>query len=76
MDIPLHDGHPQGKADQRPSIDPLRRVFVPIERETADGTTVFRTTDRELYMRHTDGSIRSVQKKTNGKVARKMRQHG
>ena len=63
-------------ADQRkPKIDPLRRVFVPIERKAKNGTMVFRTSDQQLYMRHIDGSIRSVQKKMNGKLARKMR-HG
>ena len=62
-----------GNADQRPSIDPLRRVFVPIERKTANGTTVFRTTDGEVYMRHVDGSIRRSRPKVNGKIAKKMR---
>jgi hypothetical protein len=57
----------------KPSIDPLRRVFVPIERKTPAGTWVFRTLDREMYARAGDGSIRRVTPKVNGKVARKRR---
>ena len=54
-------------------IDPLRRVFVPIEKRTEKGTLVFRTTDKELYFRAPDGSIRRAQPKVHGKDARKMR---
>jgi hypothetical protein len=54
-------------------LDPLRRVLVPIEKRTANGTIVFRTTDKEVYFRHTDGSIRRASLKVNGKEARKAR---
>lgn len=81
MDTPLNDGNPQGNADQRPSIDPLRcapldplkRVFVPIERVTAKGTRVFKTTDGDIYARLSDGSIRRAHPKVNGKIARRAR---
>ena len=69
MDDQLKDG----KADQQPSIDPLRRVFVPIEKRTPAGTLVFRTSDKTLYFRASDGSIRHSTPKVNGKQARKMR---
>ena len=71
------EDHPKDDAavriDQRPPLDPLRRVFIPIERRTKNGTIVFKTTDGELYMRHTDGSMRRVHKKVHGKAARKQR---
>lgn len=54
-------------------IDPLRRVFVPVEKVTAAGTTVFCTSDREVYVRLSDGSIRNSRKKINGKDVRKAR---
>lgn len=72
MDGQLDDG----KADQQPPLHPLRRVFIPIERKTSAGTSVFRTTDNEMYCRADDGSIRSVNKKMNGKKARKLRRRG
>jgi hypothetical protein len=58
---------------QPPKIDLLRRVWIPIERRTVEGTLVFRTTDKELYCRLKDGSIRAVTRKTNGKIARRLR---
>ena len=69
MDVHLKDGN----ADHKTPIDPSRRVFVPIERKTANGTWVFRTLDNEMYCRLPDGSIRSTTKKMNGKLARKLR---
>lgn len=57
--------------DQQLPIDPLRRVFVPIEKRTVAGTWVFRTTDRQLYARAGDGSIRRADKKVRGKSARR-----
>jgi hypothetical protein len=54
-------------------IDPLYRVFVPIEGRALDGTVTFRTTDREEYRRLPDGSIRLLRLKVNGKAARKAR---
>ena len=58
---------------QQSHIDPLRRILIPIERRTSNGTLVFRTTDNEMYVRLENGSIRRVTPKVNGKVARKMR---
>lgn len=52
-------------------IDPLRRVFVPIEKRTSQGTWVFRTQDNEMYARLTDGSIRRATPKLRGKTARR-----
>ena len=57
--------------DQRPPIDPLRRVWVPKEREMANGAVVLRTLDKEWYERCSDGSIRRVNQKLRGKAARK-----
>lgn len=52
-------------------LDPLRRVFVPIERKMASGQTVFRTTDQMVYARLDDGSIRRAIPKQRGKSARR-----
>lgn len=60
-------------SNQKPSIDPLRRVFVPIEKRTPNGTWVFKTTDQTMYFRAPDGSMRRVQPKVNGKDARRAR---
>lgn len=50
-----------GKSDQRPSIDPLRRVVVPIERPMLDGHFRFRTQDKRQYVRDAKtGVIRRV----------------
>lgn len=38
--------------DEQPTIDPLHRVFVPIEKRTASGDWRFRTTDNTRYTRH------------------------
>jgi hypothetical protein len=59
--------------DQQRPIDPLRRVFVPIEKRTANGTLVFRTLDKQVYVRLEDGSIRRATPKMNGKEARRLR---
>jgi hypothetical protein len=56
---------------KKPSIDPLRRVFVPIEHKTSRGTIVFRTTDNRMYARVVDGSIRRAIPKQRGKSARR-----
>ncbi len=58
---------PEGRSDPKP-LDPLRRVFIPIERRTANGTLVFKTTDGELYARLSDGSIRRAHPKVKGKA--------
>ena len=71
MEEQLTDGAVQETTDHKPSIDPLRRVFVPIERVTPNGTTVFGTHDREVYVRLEDGSIRRARLKLRGKAARK-----
>lgn len=55
-------------------IDPLRRIWVPIEKRNTDGSWGFRTTDGERYRRDENGVIRSIAKKVNGKIARKERQ--
>jgi hypothetical protein len=62
-------------AEEKKDIDPLQRVFVPIEKKTADGTIVFRTLDNQVYHRLRDGSIRRETPKINGKLARKLRAH-
>jgi len=54
----------------------LHRVFVPIEKRITPGlkATVFRTTDREVYVRLESGAIRRASgPKANGKQARKQR---
>lgn len=57
---------------QKPTIDPLRRVFVPIEKRTAKGTIVFRTSDKTMYARLEEGGpIRRVVPKIRGKAARR-----
>jgi hypothetical protein len=58
---------------ETPQIDPLRRVFVPREREREDGTHIFRTTDGSRYIRGVSGAIRREEPKMNGKEARKIR---
>jgi hypothetical protein len=67
MDVTIPDSN-----DKRP-IDPLRRVFIPIERRTSNGTTVFKTQDKMVYARLEDGSIRRAIPKVNGKHAKKLR---
>jgi hypothetical protein len=58
---------------EKPSLDLLRRVFVPIERRTVKGTLVFKTQDGDMYARLADGSIRRTHPKVNGKDARRAR---
>lgn len=69
------DPHPEGvkKNDQRLPIDPAQRVFVPIEKRRLDGSWVFKTMDGDQYFRDADGTIRRMQKKVNGKLAKRMR---
>lgn len=69
MDDQLKDGN----ADQERPIDPLRRVFIPKEHQRLDGIISFQTLDHTQYQRYTDGSIRRIHPKVNGKVARKLR---
>lgn len=54
-------------------IDPLRRVFVPVEKRMSSGISVMRTLDGETYHRGTDGVIRSSMSRINGKLARKAK---
>jgi len=65
--------------DQRPPIDPLRRVWVPIEKKMPDGNMLLRTTDKTVYIRLENGAIMRAQPKLRGKAARKAdkkaRQH-
>jgi hypothetical protein len=58
---------------QKPTLDPLRRVFVPIEKRDVHGRWTFNTSDGERYTRDEHGVIRNIRVKVNGKVARKMR---
>ena len=55
----------------KPPLDPLRRVFVPIEQKTPKGTIVFRTTDNLVYARAQEGGpmYRAIPK-VRGKAAR------
>lgn len=55
-------------------IDPLQRVFVPIEKRMTNGNLTFQTTDHQRYIRSSDGSIRRSTPKVNGKDAKKARQ--
>lgn len=56
---------------EKPTIDPARRVLIPIERMTAKGTVVFRTTDNRVYARVEPGApIHRAIPKTRGKKAR------
>jgi hypothetical protein len=55
-------------------IDPLQRVFIPVERRNMDGTMSFRTIDGMKYKRGVDGTIRRVTPKVNGKEAKRRRQ--
>ncbi len=59
----------------QPTIDLLQRVLVPIEKVTKTGTRIFRTTDKQMYVRMEDGSIHRVHSvnKNNltGKAARR-----
>ena len=56
---------------REPAIDPLRRVLVPREAVTPNGTTVFRTSDGTLYARMPDGSRRRVDRKREGRRCRR-----
>lgn len=48
-------------------IDPLKRVFLPLE--TSQG--VIRTVDGRLYLRGKNGSIKRARPKAKGKAARR-----
>lgn len=69
MDDQLKDS----MTDQQHPTDPLRRVFIPVEKRTTQGTLVFRTLDKQMYARLDNGSIRRATPKVNGKEARKAR---
>lgn len=60
MDTRSDDGRlPGASTDQRQPIDPLRRVFEPIEKRQLDGTsTRFQTVDGVEYTRDANGVIR------------------
>jgi len=67
------DPAPEGSGTT-PALDPLRRVFIPIEKRNVHGVWTFETTDGERYLRDPNtGVIRSAVVKINGKLARKMR---
>lgn len=65
-------------ADNKPSnkepLDPLRRMFVPIEKRMTNGNMTFQTLDKERYYRTSQGVILRVAPKVNGKKAKKERQ--
>lgn len=60
--------------EAKPAMDLLRRVFIPQEIRVAEGGTVFRTLDGEIYRRGTSGAIRRAKPKVNGKAAKRARQ--
>ena len=59
-------------------IQPIRRYksnqyLIPTEFQFTEDKTVFRTSDKEQYIRNTEtGVIYSVKKKKKGKAARKL----
>ena len=54
------------------TVDPRRRVFVPVEGKTSRGVWTFSTLDGKKYYRAPDGSIRNPGK-VNGKQAKRAR---
>ena len=54
-------GNTKGNAAE-PKIDPLRRVFIPIERRKLNGNWVFRTQDGQQYERDKHGVIRRAKR--------------
>ena len=68
MDVKMPDGD---RKLPPVKMDPLRRIFIPIERSTKAGTVVFRTSDKEMYVRLEDGSIHRTVPKLS-KAARKQ----
>jgi hypothetical protein len=73
MEQQPQDDRAKGATAQRPPIDPLRRVFVPIERRDSHGDLTFRTSDGEKYYRDEHGVIRHTTVRVNGKLAKKLR---
>ena len=63
--------HDVAHAQDKEPIDPLRRVFIPIEKRREDGTRVLWTSDKTKYVRGTDGTIRRAAPKVRGKAARR-----
>lgn len=63
---------PEATAATSLPIDPLRRVFVPIEQRTPRGTIVFKTHDNRVYARREEGGpmYRAIPK-VRGKAARR-----
>lgn len=61
------------KSGVKEPLDPLRRVFVPIEKRMTNGNMTFQTSDKERYYRTSDGVILRVAPKINGKKAKKER---
>lgn len=57
-------------------IDPLRRVWIPIEKKRSDGVAVFQTHDRMRYERDITGAIRRAIPKVKGKAARRADKRG
>ena len=61
------------EADNATKIDPLHRVFVPIEGRNVRGQWTFRTMDRDEYYRDVNGCIRRKYPKVNCKEQKKLR---
>lgn len=59
--------------EAKPTINPLRRVFIPREIPIAEGGTMLRTTDGQTYRRGTDGAIRRATPKVSGRAAKRAR---
>ena len=66
------DPAPEGSGTT-PALDPLRRVFIPVEKRASNGDWLFETSDGHTYRRGIDGVIRSRMPKINGKLAKRIR---
>jgi hypothetical protein len=68
------DSAESAKPNANEPLDPLRRVFVPIEKRMLNGQMTFRTTDQTQYFCDDKGVIKRRFAKVNGKRAKKSRQ--
>ena len=59
-----------GTLNQQP-INPLQRVFIPIEKRNVLGQLTFQTLDRTKYVRHVSGAFVRAVPKMRGKAARR-----
>jgi hypothetical protein len=74
MEDQPHDDRVHNATVQRPPIDPLRRVWVPVEKRDSHGDLTFHTSDGEKYYRDKNDVIHHATVRKNGKLAKKMRQ--